>query len=454
MKGTAKFSLLAVTGLAIVGGFWIWKDRSRTLAVVPDGRAMRTHDATFGTVHTPKSLEPSLSKKVRDAIETRSLQPLRATGTGITSSGSNDLVLWVSEDDIPDLGGTISQISDLEIHLPDGQILMGRRGGSGSRTPAGGVWELGSFPIVPWREKELDVRFSIGGEERRLRYPNPAYKPDLAAWQPQPLPLTWEGDGFSATLHSLNLVWNERTTYKGLRWELRQKWSITWNGQPADEWFSVGGSVEDAGGNRSTYGGILGEPAWKLRCSISRTYAFPFAKEDVRWFGVTDAKRFKAIQPGECDMLTIDPESRSFGVLFAGLFAPGEYEVEDGKVLAQSPPGVGGPVPFLKASADAETGRVKMSVDRTTFIRHVRRELQPGWWEVWQTEDGKAVYLGGQGSEVGGATLWRQELWAARGKSFKYGIARRGESHRFEFLVRPPVVPSGGRPKGDGTNKE
>ena len=102
---------------------------------------------------------------------------------------------------------------------------------------------------------------------------------------------------------------------------------------------------------------------------------------------------------------------------------------------------------FLKASADAATGRIKMSVDGTTFIRHVRRKLEPGWWEVWQTEDGKAVYLGGQGSEVSDATLWRQELWGARGKSFKYGIARTGEPHSFEFMVRPPALPAGGRPK-------
>jgi hypothetical protein len=335
---------------------------------------------------------------------------------------------------------------------------MGRKGGSGSRTRAGGIWELGSFPIVPWREKELDVRFIIAGEEHRLIYPNPTFKQDLPTWQPQSLPLTWEGDGLSATLHSLDLIWNEHTTYKGVHWELRQKWSVTWHGRPADEWFSAGGSVEDAGGNYSHYGGLLGEPAWKLHCSISQTYAFPFAKEDVHWFGLTDAKRFDAIRPGECDMLTIDPESQSFGILFAGLFGPGEYEIQDGQIVAQLPPTGEGAARFARASADAATGRITMSVDRITFIRHIRRKLDPDWSEVWQTEDGKAVYLGGQGIAVRGAEaddtmLWRQELFGACGKSFKYGIARKGNSYQFEFMVRPPTVPAGGRPKSSETQQ-
>ena len=157
-------------------------------------------------------------------------------------------------------------------------------------------------------------------------------------------------------------------------------------------------------------------------------------------------------------MLKVDPESRAFGILFAGLFAPGEYEIDDDRVVAQSPPGEDGPVKFFKSSLDEATGRIKMSVDRTTFIRHVRKKLEPGWSEVWQTEDGKAVYLGGQGSEISGAKvgetrLLRQELWGARGKSFKYGIARRGEPHKFEFMVRPPAVPAEGRPKSSGPQR-
>src|SRR5262249_38735550 len=156
------------------------------------------HEATFGSVHRPQPLKPSLLKRASDAIASGSLQPLRATSGGMTQSGGDPLVLWVSEKDVSNLGSTLSQIRDLEIHLPGGQILMGRSGGSGSHSAAGGVWELGSFSVVPWRDKELDVRFTMNGEAHRLVYQNPAYRPNLPAWKPQELPITWKGDGFVA----------------------------------------------------------------------------------------------------------------------------------------------------------------------------------------------------------------------------------------------------------------
>jgi hypothetical protein len=418
MKATSKLRRFFVVSVVVVGRCCLSQDATYLDKVIVDGGTVEAYDATFGTVHSPK-------------------------GGGTSSGGSrNSLMLWVREKGVSEFRPRISQITALDIDLPDGQILMGRRGSSMSSSPEGTTWELGSFSIVPRRNKELGVRFSMAGKEYRLRFPNPAYKADVPTWQPQSLPLTWEKDGLSATLHSLDLVWNERTTHKGLRWELRQNWSVTWNGQAAEKWYSVGGSVEDAGGNLSSYGGLLGEPAWKLHCAVYPTYGFPFAKDDT-------------IRAGECEMLNIDSESRSFGVLFAGLFAPGEYEIEGGKVVTQSPPGAEGPVKFFTASVDAQTGRVKISVERTAFIRHVRDQLEPRWKEVWQNESGDAVYLGGQGGEVRGekprtTTLWRQELWGARDKPFKYGIARMDEPRRFEFTVQPPKAPADGKHGASG----
>jgi hypothetical protein len=199
-------------------------------------------------------------------------------------------------------------------------------------------------------------------------------------------------------------------------------------------------------------GGILGEPAWKLHCSVSRGYAFPYPAEDLRWLGTIDPKRMESLRPGECEMFVLDPEARSFGILFAGVFGPGDYEIANGVIVSQSPP-KGATRHFgVKAAEDPVSHHIKLSVGGNFFIRHVRKKLEPGWKEIWQNESGKAVYPGGQGSPVRDAAVEDSTVWWIEARPpfvkapIKYGMARAGEPYQFELIVRPPAVATSGPP--------
>jgi hypothetical protein len=277
MSFRLRWIFLASVVLVVAAAFAVSMSQRGEKISAGDGKSFRVHDFTYGTVHRPRPFEATFVRNIKDSLRSMSLKPLLASSQPLIgmSACTKNLILWVREDNFPDIGRFISQIEDLEIPLPDGQTLMGARSGFGSRTPDGGVWELATFPIVPRREKKLNVRFKVGEREYQIVYPNPAYEPRLPVWKTQELPITWTREGFSATLQSLDLERIEGVAYNRVRWEVRPSWSFTWNGQRADSWFQTSAEFEDASGNRSYHGGIPGEPAWKLHCTVFLNYAFP-----------------------------------------------------------------------------------------------------------------------------------------------------------------------------------
>jgi hypothetical protein len=302
------------------------------------------------------------------------------------------------------------------------------------------VWDLASFPIVPWLEKQLLFRFEYAGQHYEFPFANPGYREDVPEWQSQAYPVTWKQGDLEATLEGVQLVGNEKKRYIGFGSELKQKWSIQWRGRPAPNAFHVGSWAEDAGGNRSTEGGLLGVSAWRLHCTISRSYGYPFEEDEIHWFGWTKADRFKTIPEGECALLEIDGFGRESGILFAGLFGPGTYEFEDSRLVTKAPPGPEGRAKFFSSECEEATGKIRLTVDRPVFVKQVGK-IRPGWGEIYLDPEGKPVHLGGGGSESGRGRVWRQDLEGARGKSFRYGLAKFGEPTRFEMFVRPPALP-------------
>ncbi len=364
-----------------------------------------------------------------------------AVTPGVIPKSDRELRISVSATGFPDFGRVIHNLKSLELHLSDGQILKGRKGGSGSGNGEQSSWELASFEMVPWHEKELTLRIETNAQRFELPFKNPGYLEKVPEWQPKSLPLTWKDGDVEATLEGLGLTWNDDVLYKVFGWELKQTWSVKWKGKPANGAFSAYSWVEDPGGNRSRYGGVLGASAWRLHCSVSRSYGFPFEKEEVHWFGWTEGARFKAIPPGECDLLDIGEAGREHGISFAGLFGPGIYELKDGKLLSKAPLPPEAKRMFVDSDFYRDSGITRMILTTPAFAKQVRRNGKPGWGEIYLDREGKPVHLGGQGSQAGDTTIWHQELWAANGRSFQYGIANFGAPKHFEFYVRPPSIP-------------
>ena len=364
---------------------------------------------------------------------------------GAVPRSDREMRITVSATGFPDLWRVISNLKSVELALSDGQILKGRRGGSGSTTGDQSTCELASFEVVPWREKELTLRMETNAQRLEFTFKNPGYLEKVPEWQPQDLPLTWTDGDVEATLEGLGLAWNDQVQYKNYSWELKQKWSVRWKGKPANGAFAAGAWVEDPGGNRSSYGGVLGASAWRLHCTVSRGYSYPFEKDEVRWFGWTEGTRLSTILPGECDLLEVGDAGREFGIYFAGLFGAGAYELKDGKLLSKAPPPPGAAEKFFDSKLDRDTGVVRLLVREPTFVKQVRRNGKDGWREIYLDREGKPVFLGGQGSEAGDTYVMRQELWAAKDRSFRYGVAYFGKGKQFEFYVRPPALPGKSR---------
>jgi hypothetical protein len=356
----------------------------------------------------------------------------------------NGISVWIEWRDRPSstFAEQIKQISDLEIALPDGQILFTSPDGSGVLPSAVnvGVWRLAHFPLIPWHERKLTVTFTLDDERHELRILNPAYKPNVPIWTPQPLSQSWRDGDLTVTLEALDLKWNDQVFYKGMRWELEPKWTITWKGNPANSWFDVSFVVEDSGGNRSHFGGLLGEPAWKLTCTVSRSSEFPFASDEVRWLKRFDPAELSKDGDGNHQLCAMDADLRTLGLTFAGAFMPGTYEILDGSVITGSAPTPSNPVQYFKPVLNRKTGQLHLEVPKASFIHHpgMRFSRKDNEFLVFQYEDGSRVHLNrrfgsGQGDEMVSTAALPE-------KPFRCGIAK-NHLFTFETFVKPPKAP-------------
>ena len=351
-----------------------------------------------------------------------------------TSENGKSLVLYVRERDFPELPRVIGGLRNIRIPLQDGQSLIGRRSGAGSRTREGGVYQLASFGAVPVQDKKIVVSFEFAGQEYRLAYENPGFRESLPQWHAQPLPAVWSNEDYRVSLENIDLVPNQQPAVFGLEPEFR--WLVQWRGNTMPKAFSVRCRVEDCSGQ----GGLLGVSAWKLHCSIGRSHWYPFAAGDLQWFGHVDANRARTIPAGEADMMVIPPEWQKRGLLWAGLFGPGIYVFEDGKLIERRlRTEETRTVPTV--SEDESSGRVTIHNDRTQVFRATTQsfhKLDSGWHEFWRGDDGQPLFLGGQGTYLKNSIIHRHELWTVREKSVDYGMAYYGPRTSFEMVVPPP----------------
>ena len=418
-----------------------------------NGHAISVFDATLGTDQT-RPLAASVPSRLVDSIRARSWKPFsREYSWSFTSRTPQPgreclLNLWVHSADASAFEAGKQRITDFEIRLPNGDSFLGDGGGAGGSAGAlGEVRALATFDKLPRRVKTLDLHFTVDGQPRHLRFPNPGYRENLPEWKAVPLPQKWEKDGLSVTLNSIETVPNtrHRVAYGEIwqKWRVKPNWTVTFNGKPAEKWFDVGFSVEDAAGNRSSTFGFLGEPAWKLNCTIRQSYAFPFAAQDVEWYGTVDPKRPKTIAPGEGELLPLSENvKRRTGTQFVGVFGAGEYEVMDGKIIKQQPPVAGSKASVTGSVRDENTGAVKFSVSHPAIYTVVGPSDGSGFKEININDEGRPVYLGGQGFPVSrGFMIWRRETFASQ-SNIHFGIARFRITDSCSFLVAPPASPA------------
>jgi hypothetical protein len=111
-------------------------------------------------------------------------------------------------------------------------------------------------------------------------------------------------------------------------------WKIAHDGEEADSWYSVRVEIADESGNASSRTGILSEPIWGLRSTLSRTNRFPFQESDITWLGTIDPMRAAALAPDQYQLFKPLDSSRS---VFAGVFGQGKFDVSAAVKPPQKP---------------------------------------------------------------------------------------------------------------------
>lgn len=411
------------------------------------GGRIRILAVTTGGTQKIEIPGPRLLERVRSAWQQRSLQPLTSSGSTLTTSsgGSTKLAIWAEVQGISASGyqaynNRIMQIRDYEIPLSDGQILFGNQGGSSSYGNSQMICYLARFDFAPRRERDLTLTFTFEGDRVALKFANPTYQTNLPSWTPEPLPKTWRDGDLTVTLEGLDLKWNDRYYYYGARWAVKPKWAITLNGKRADSWFHVGCIISDTCGNTSPYTGMLGDPAWKLSCQVSRDSDYPFGANEARWLARFDPAELRKLPNGKHQIYKMEGDFLARGILFAGVLTPGIYELEDGKVISSAPPEPNKPIKSFKAALDVNSRRLRLEVHEIAFVQHAVRHIgdSEDEFRVMQYDDGKSA--GGRAYRVSG-TANEDVTWASLPKRpFRYGLAKQ-RKFQFEMLVKPPTAP-------------
>ena len=282
------FATLLVLAALGGGGWWGWRQAAHARGPhdwqpLAGGGEVRLLAITQGTVHRYQEPGPPLSKRLGDAIRTRSFLPLKnrfGGGSMSTSTGKLGICIWLQV-----RGGAQSLLAkDAELTLPGGHKFYNPGGSGGSSTTF--CYTESVFDYLPVRAKTLHYACKLGADRFEFDFDNPAYRTDLPVWKGAPLPQTQQHGDLALTLRALII---ERAPnyfhHSGEEWRARPVWTITKAGEPASEWFQLNAVFGDPSGQMLRECGLFEEPVWKVRCYVWRTNRYPFREDEIAWLG-------------------------------------------------------------------------------------------------------------------------------------------------------------------------
>jgi hypothetical protein len=248
---------------------------------------------------------------------------------------------------------------DAHIVLPDGRKLTawGGDGGSGYTSY---YHFVSPFNYIPARAKTLRYECKLNEQRFEFEFDNPAYRTDLPVWKSAPLPQTQQSSDLALTLRALNV---EHLLGMSEFWRAYPLWTITKGGKPAEQWFQIDAEYEDPSGQALRDCGLLSEPVWKVRCSVSRTNNYPFRDDEIQWLGTSGPN---APPEQTARLFPIDPKAPPHGVVLAGVFGRGEYWYQDGAIVKTAPPHKNETTSYLVE--DSQTKELHITVGKPAVV--------------------------------------------------------------------------------------
>jgi len=160
--------------------------------------------------------------------------------------------------------------SDTELVFADDQRFRGPSPAGTGHNINGVTGLFVILPVIPTHERQLRFAGKFDGERLELVFDNPAFGTAPATWRAESLPQTKTNGSITLTLQSL-ILQPASESRAADDWIPRAAWKIAHDGEEADSWYSVRVAIADESGNASSRTGILSEPIWRLRSTLSRT---------------------------------------------------------------------------------------------------------------------------------------------------------------------------------------
>lgn len=399
---------------------------------LPRGGEIRFHTLTRGRRHGLIHPRPAFGVLLQRSVQARSLQPLfQKPDRSESIIDTESIGVWLA---IRGRKGSLFQLTEGELTLPDGQIFYDVSVGS-----VGDSEEVSftnrMFQVIPHTAKQLKLAWVI--EEKRFEWeiPNPTYREDVPVWNPEPLPQTREIGGFRVTLKDLKLKSFGRNLSNWRAYPSVTVWSS--DGKDLSPCFSLSHTFCDAGGNENYLCGLLSASAWKVKTHLSRNSIYPFAENEVQWIGTVGNTAQETFGAEQYTVFPLEDAARKRGVRLAGLFGPGQYDINKEGDLVRAGPLVKA-VPRIQWLHESSTWRVNLgspaflTLDNAQGVSVFRdlsnQPVQPGFSSCSQGAGGRLT------------------IYPFPKDSIRFGVADEelpsSSTQEVEFIVRPPAIPT------------
>lgn len=429
MRPHAKAALFA--GIILFALCLFWAIQASEWQPLRDGGRARVFAITKGPAHTVTLPQPTFTtKRIRSALRTLSLTPLKNAPAHTFNSTQSHLRVWV------EVRGTRKEFisTDSAIILSDGRRLQSNS--SGCSFSVGTRHHYSDFRYVPYGEKTIRFVCRFGDQTIEFTRKNPFYRKDfLPVWTNSPLPQTKSNGDLELTLQTFTAA---KQTFPPPRkgkpdWVVQSAWSIKKGRENADTWFRVRTEFEDPAGQRVSEYDLVGEPVWKVCADLRRTNKFPFREDEVSWLGIIapDAPREQTYR-----LLPLRPAGSTFQL--AGVFGAGRYSIrEDGSTLAGftitvQPPPETPPKRHERIYLNSGTKTVDLALDKPGVV------VVGSALVIVRDLDGRLEELDEDWSHGGFAGV---DLYHLPKTPIRIGTANPG-SWKFEFLVDAPKRPA------------
>ncbi|MHA3771189.1 hypothetical protein ACXR0O_06580 [Verrucomicrobiota bacterium sgz303538] len=406
---------------------------------LPGGGEIRFHTVTHGSTHRVYYPKAGLGELIKRSLQSRSFRPFfEKPGWSETSTGSGqNIAIWLAS---RGRKGSLSSLSKGELMLPDGQTFYsGSSGSSGGPSREFSLSHM-NFQVLPYTAKQLKFATTIDGKHFEWDFPNSAYREDVPEWTPEPLPQTREISGYKVILKDLKLKPSSPYT---TNWEISPTSTVfSSDGKDVGKWFSLGYRYCDAGGNDLYKCGLLGASAWKVKVRLSRTNSYPFAEDEVRWIGALGKSSQEAFVSRQFATFPLDEVARERGAVLAGLFGPGQYEInKEGDVVRAGP--------LVKNEGERvsttnwlhERNILSVNLEQPAFL------FLSGWTRgvsVLRDPSDRPVSL--KESWSSGGPIGMLRIYSFPKDAVRFGLANvdlpSPSVPEVEFVVQPPAIPA------------